>query len=68
MVREVEERTRKFPERFQAEVERGLEGLGNRNLETGMPEKAPVAHPDSEATRRCLQALQNGADAAGASA
>lgn len=60
IVREVDEAARRFPERFQAEVEAGLEGLENRNLETGLEEGAPVEHPDSAATRRRLTALQNG--------
>lgn len=58
LVRRVREVARAFPDRFQEEVEAGLEGLENRNLETGRCERSDVHHPDSERTLRTLRRLQ----------
>lgn len=49
-----------FPGRFQRLVEGRFEALENRNMETGLPEDAPVDHPDSARTVERLRVLRNG--------
>ena len=53
-----------FPERFQALVDGGLDGLANHNLENGIPETSGVQHPFALNTRLQLADLVAGRSSA----
>jgi hypothetical protein len=58
MIAEVDSAIETFPERFRAMVADGLEGVPDRNLETGGPAGAGLGHPASDEAARKLEALR----------
>jgi hypothetical protein len=54
MMTEVGSAIETFPERFRAVVAGGLEGVPDRNLETGGPAGAGLGHPASDEAARKL--------------
>lgn len=65
LVERVREVADDFPARFRPVVERSMDDVEDRNLETGLPEDAPQDHPDSVQARRRLQKLRRNAGGAG---
>jgi hypothetical protein len=58
MVAEVSSTIETLPGRFRAMVKEGLDGVPDRNLETGGPAGAGLGHPASDEAARKLGAMR----------